>query len=252
VRPHLLGNVSVRGAAGPNSPNPGELVLDGLLVEGTLTALVGNLGGLRVLHSTLVPGPGGLTVNSGTQSGQQNDRLIVTLERTISGLVQATDAVQRLVVRDSIVQTIGGPPGSDGPALDVETSTVLGPTALRSIEASNCIFAERVTVARRQTGCVRFCFLPLDSLAPRRYRCQPADEASAARVFPRFTSTTYGQPGYGQLAVSCPEAIAGGAEDGGELGAFNFLQQAQRLRALRASLDEYLRFGMEAGIFFVT
>jgi hypothetical protein len=36
------------------------------------------------------------------------------------------------------------------------------------------------------------------------------------------------------------------------MGAFHFLQQVQRVRNVRASLDEYLRFGLEAGIFFVT
>jgi hypothetical protein len=36
------------------------------------------------------------------------------------------------------------------------------------------------------------------------------------------------------------------------MGAFNFLQQGHRLKNLRSSLDEYLRFGLEAGVFFVT
>jgi hypothetical protein len=36
------------------------------------------------------------------------------------------------------------------------------------------------------------------------------------------------------------------------VGAFNFLQQRQRLANLTSRLDEYLRFGLEAGVFFVT
>jgi hypothetical protein len=99
---------------------------------------------------------------------------------------------------------------------------------------------------------VRFSYLPIDSLAPRRYRCQPADVASAARVVPRFTSGTYGRLGFGQLAITCPGEIAAGADDEGEMGAFHFLQQTQRAASLRASLDEHLRFGLEAGLFFVT
>ena len=43
-----------------------------------------------------------------------------------------------------------------------------------------------------------------------------------------------------------------GAEDGSEMGALNFLKQPQRVDNLRASLNEFLRFGLEAGIFFVT
>ena len=36
------------------------------------------------------------------------------------------------------------------------------------------------------------------------------------------------------------------------MGAFNLLRQAQRKKNLLTNLDEYLRFGLEAGIFFVT
>jgi hypothetical protein len=43
-----------------------------------------------------------------------------------------------------------------------------------------------------------------------------------------------------------------GAEDGSEMGVFSLLQQPQREANLRIALDEYLRFGLEAGIFFVT
>jgi hypothetical protein len=36
------------------------------------------------------------------------------------------------------------------------------------------------------------------------------------------------------------------------MGAFNLLQQNQRIENLRASLEEYVRFGLEAGIFLAT
>ncbi|MDP5337487.1 MAG: hypothetical protein NWQ28_02795, partial [Nodularia sp. (in: cyanobacteria)] len=67
---------------------------------------------------------------------------------------------------------------------------------------------------------------------------------------PSFTSEEYGQPNYAQLQeVSIPE-ISTGAEDNSEMGVFNYLQQPQRETNLRASLNEYLRFGLEAGIFY--
>lgn len=69
---------------------------------------------------------------------------------------------------------------------------------------------------------------------------------------PSFTSEKYGKPNYGQLSqFSLPE-ISTGAEDNSEMGAFNYLQQPQRETNLRASLNEYLRFGLEAGIFYQT
>jgi len=115
----------------------------------------------------------------------------------------------------------------------------------------------------RQAGCVRFCFLPDDSITPRRYRCQPdlalqdvkepaAQEAIRLRIKPSFTSNAYGQPGYAQLKLTVPSEITSGADDGAEMGAFYFLKQPQREANLRASLDEYLRFSLEAGIFYTT
>ncbi len=73
-----------------------------------------------------------------------------------------------------------------------------------------------------------------------------------SRLQPRFTSTHYGDPGYAQLSQSCAPEIRTGGEDGSEMGVFYYLKQPQREANLRASLDEYLRFGLEAGIFYVT
>jgi hypothetical protein len=60
----------------------------------------------------------------------------------------------------------------------------------------------------------------------------------------------FGRPAYMQLSASCPAAITTGAEDGGEMGAFHLVQQAQRLANLRNALEEYLRVGLEAGVLF--
>jgi hypothetical protein len=76
--------------------------------------------------------------------------------------------------------------------------------------------------------------------------------AIRTRLTPVFTSSVYGQPGYAQLGLACAPEISTGAEDGSAMGAFDFLKEPQRLDNLRASLEEYLRFTLEAGIFFVT
>jgi hypothetical protein len=156
-----------------------------------------------------------------------------------------------LRLTDSIIDGGSGAAITAGPA-EIDSCTIFGTSTLRTLEASNSIFTGNVTVARRQAGCVRFCYLPLGSRAPRRYRCQPKDALAAKRVFPAFSSATYGEPDYAQLAVGCPEEILTGADDEGELGAWHFLQTTQRLANLRASLDEFLRFGLEAGVFLVT
>jgi hypothetical protein len=54
--------------------------------------------------------------------------------------------------------------------------------------AGNSIFVGEVTLRHRQAGCVRYCYLPLTSVVPRRFRCHPVDEAAATFVEPAFTS----------------------------------------------------------------
>lgn len=181
-----------------------------------------------------------------------------------------SDAAPFLTITDSIVASAREPADYTGAAVTapfaaatLNAVTVLGTCAVRSLSASNCIFAGVVTAARRQIGCVRFCYVPDGSKVPRRYRCQPAlalsttdDAQEQARVLaylrPLFTSRRYGDPAYAQLDLAGPTEIATGADDQGEMGAFHFLMQPQRVANLRTSLEEYLRFGLEAGIFFVT
>ena len=69
---------------------------------------------------------------------------------------------------------------------------------------------------------------------------------------PSFTSLRYGQPGYGQLRSRSPIQIRQGADDEAAMGALHDLFEPQRLTNLRVRLDEYLRVGLEAGVFPVT
>jgi len=257
-RPHLRGDISIVGTAPVKSETPGELILNGLLIEGDLKVLVGHLGSLRVEHCTLVPGHGGLTANGG------NDELVVCVERTICGAIDLPTSMKQLRVTESIVDGDSGAAiQAPGALADLQASTFFGNVHSKMLESGNSIFMEKVSAQLRQAGCVRFCFLPDDSITPRRYRCQPdlalqdvkepaAQEAIRLRIKPSFTSNAYGQPGYAQLKLTVPSEITSGADDGAEMGAFYFLKQPQREANLRASLDEYLRFSLEAGIFYTT
>jgi hypothetical protein len=148
--------------------------------------------------------------------------------------------------------------------LTVERSTVIGTVQVHAIElAENSIFDGRVTVGRRQRGCVRFSYVPPGSLTPRRHGCQP-DLAEAAaddeqdrqverdRVRPRFVSQRYGEPDYCRLATRCPSEIVRGADDESEMGVFHDLYEPQRLANLRTRLDEFTPAGVEAGVVFAT
>jgi hypothetical protein len=162
-----------------------------------------------------------------------------------------------------------------GPPTTLERTTVFGAVQVRELAlASEVIFTSPVTATRRQAGCVRFSYVPPEgSLTPRCYRCQP-DQAldqrarelqsqrktlsSAektviqARLRPSFTSTYYGDPSYAQLDLTTAEELRTGAEDGSEMGVFSYLKQPQREANLRHRLEEYLPFGLEAGLIYVT
>lgn len=273
ICPHLLGSLSVEGTAPSDSPSPGTLILNGFWVEGTLTVRPGNLGSLQIAHCTLAPG---IAPTQGeVRVEASNPNLRVTIDHSISGTIAMPNTVPALQVVSSLIQ---GQAGVAIQALDTETtiqtSTLLGSVTVRTLEASNSLFLGRAIALRRQEGCVRFSFLAADSLVPRRYRCQPdlalAERATALgvnsaddlpmseqtairlRVVPQFTSRRYGDPGYGQLSQRCAMEIRQGADDEAEMGVFHDLYQPQRETNLRVRLNEYLRFGLEAGLFYVT
>jgi hypothetical protein len=263
-RPHVLGNLVVEGGTAAEDEEPGRLALEGLLVEGTVTVSAGDLGALRLADCTVVPSGTCVLVESSGSAGGDNGALEIDLERTICGGVELAAGVPELSIQTSIVQAAAALAAPDA-AVRIDACTIIGSTTVRSLNADNSIFTGPVAAARGQIGCVRFCFVPRDpaTSTPRRYRCQPdlalrnVDDPALrgvieARVVPVFTTAVYGQPGYAQLGARCPVEIRTGAENGAEMGAFMFLAQPQRRANLRAALDEYLRLGLEAGVFPVT
>jgi hypothetical protein len=242
-----------------------QITFNGLLFDQGMKVESGDLGALNLLHCTLVPKPAelSLAVNGG------NDDLLITLDHSISGRIDTYSqpsttmgqSEAELSVVDSIVDGAGVSDAINCYAIRVDRSTVFGRVTTVLMNASNSIFTDVVTSRRRQRGCVRFCHFPLGSSVPRQYRCQPSvnEEASpeekalsALKVKPRFTSKKYGKPGYAQLHKDISEEIFRGADDGNEMGVFNSLQHAVRLSNLKLNLDEYTRFGLETGVFYVT
>ncbi|SHF09978.1 hypothetical protein [Streptoalloteichus hindustanus] len=219
----------------------------------------------------------------------ENTTACVQIEHSVLGTIlviadEVTADPLPIHIADSILDATGprrealsGPDCRHAHAeLFIHRSTVLGEVHTHAVRiGENSLFTGLLHVARRGVGCLRFCSVPTNSRTPRRYRCQP-DEVFAAlreraasgeldpaelpgllvvaeqRVRPRFTSTRYGTPGYGQLAEGVAPEIARGAEDGAEMGAFHDLFQPQREDNLRARLEEYLPAGMDAGIVHVS
>ena len=241
----------------------GEVTLNGLLITGGGLRVSGNLRRLRLLHCTLVPGielkPDGDPEEGSEPSLQvEAEGVEVEIDRCILGRVQLeaggeariTSSILDATDEDGVAYAAKN--GAGG-RLRIENSTVIGRVNTEVLElASNTIFLGRVTARRKQEGCVRFSYLPLVSEVPRKHRCHPQDAQGERRVRPQFTSLRYGDPGYCQLGRLCAEAIRRGADDESEMGAFHDLYAPQREANLRSRLDEYLRFGLEAGILYAT
>ena len=255
-RPYVKGDIEVAGLPGKT---PGELLVNGLMLDGSIRVVAGNLGLLKVHNCTLVPPASGASDRGNIVAPTGNDNLSVQLRRSTMWAIQLADTCAAVSVADSIV----GPVTAKGADAEFESVTCLGTASIRSLTASNSIFTQQVTSMRRQIGCMRFSYVPSGSITPKRYRCQPdqalRNEANPAnypivrtRITPSFTATAFGDPAYCQLSVNCAVEIRKGAEDGSEMGSFRYLKQPQREVNLRSSLDEYLRFGLEPGIIFVT
>ena len=153
---------------------------------------------------------------------------------------------------------------SPGGALTMNGCTVVGKlysTLLNLV--SDCIFWAELSAAelaasprvwnaalwssRKQQGCVRFSYAPAASLLPRHFQCvQEADDQPQ----PMFYSLRYGEPAYAKLWPGTNDAIRRGADDGGEMGAFHFLQAPSRETDLRVRMREYLPVGLEFGMFY--
>ena len=272
-----------------------EVTLNGLLIAGG-ALLIANVAGnqlrrLQLRHCTLAP-------TSQPSLIVQIPNVEVEIEHCIIGALQIADGSQ-VTINNSIVDAtsesavaysgIDAARETAGGALTIVNSTVIG--KVRSVEltlVSNTIFVAAlapgdtwtapVRSEKKQSGCVRFSYVPPGSLTPRRFRCQPdleiathidaAEKAANGPIpqaqvnsiradvlswlAPSFTSLQHGAPDYAQLRSSCPAQIRTGASDESEMGAFHDLFQPQRETNLKVRLEEYLRFDLEAGSFYET
>jgi hypothetical protein len=289
--------------------NPGaELTINGLLIAGARLRVAAVSGTaqrppvLRLRHCTLVPGLAVTSTGEPVSPGQPS-LIIDTANATVEIDHCILDTVRcgggaTVTIHNSIVDATASnlvafaDPDDEllaGGILTVVNSTIIGKVHSARLDlASNTMFlASRsgsadpwkhaVVSDQNQQGCVRFSFMPLNAIVPRRYRCQPdlavtaaltaADVpkgslnnakrnaitvATQARVRPAFTTLRYGHPGYCQLGSYCANEIRIGAEDESEMGAFHDVFAPQREGNLTIRLQEYLRFGLEAGIFYAT
>jgi hypothetical protein len=269
-RPTIVLGADLEITGGDND----EVILDGLLIVGGALNVHGDLGRLKLRHCTLVPGIS-LGANGAPEHPEraslriESDRTQVEIDYCIIGAILADEGAE-VQITDSIVDATDetnfaytGTKNFGGP-LRIENSTVIGMVRTSIMRlASNTIFlasfatgADRkkliapVLAQRRQEGCVRFSYLSPGARVPPRFHCQPEKDDSLVR--PRILSRRFADPEYCQLSPFCAPEIRQGADDESEMGAFHSLFEAQREAYLRVRIDEYLRFGLEAGVFYAT
>jgi len=270
VRPLLQAAGDIRVQVGARS----TLVLDGLVIAGgTLRIEPSSDGEPRTLvlrDCTLVPGlareSDGRARSPGVPSLVLEDpNVTLVMERCISGPLQAVPLAEvslsacLIDADDPSRPAYGAPDGGAGAPLALSACTVVGQVhavALPMVSdtlfhaSSDAAGTVPVRVQRRQQGCVRFSYVPAGSITPHRHRCVPDDARPG--VQPLFLSLRYGDPSCALLRATTDPAIRQGASDDGEIGVMNALQQPLREANLRVRLDEYLRFGLSAGIFYAT
>jgi hypothetical protein len=274
---------------------PGSrITFDGILLTGRGIEVRGTFDEMIIRHCTLVPG---WSLHADAKLRRPAEPSLsfikasarVRIDRCIIGAIHATqedvpaDPVA-IWITDSIVDAtsrelnaIGGPEAAFASvALNVIRCTIVGRVHAHSIDlAENCVFAGHVRVARRQSGCMRYCYVPPKSHTPSRYRCQPdlvdkalddsmapehlsrserniVRQAEWLRVAPQFVTTRYGEPAYCRLADGCAEEVTRGAEDRAEIGVFHSLFEPQRVDNLRQRLAEYVPAGTDVGIIFAS
>ncbi|TCV94667.1 hypothetical protein EC912_103152 [Luteibacter rhizovicinus] len=251
--------------------------LNGLLIAGdTLTVGSGGsnaLGVLEIAHCTLVPGialhPDGSPVHRQTPGIDiDTPGVALTIRQSIVGGIRV-HALSSANAADSIIDATDQTEvayadhdnESAGGALSLVNCTVVGKIHARTLPlVSNSILMARlaspddwtapIVADRLQEGCIRFTYLSPGARVPRRYHCLPESADTVDLGTPHFVTLRYGSPAYAKLDRSSGDAVRGGADNDCEPGVFNAVAGVQREGNLRLRLSEYLRVGLEAGIFY--
>ncbi len=259
--PTLLGGLAVK------ADESAQLSLNGLRISRTVR-LEGPIT-LRVEHCTLNPPIGGRLHGPALEACTQGaGPFSATIARSILGPIRLPSDGGSLSLVGSIVDAVGrvavsGEEEEFGPATIFERVTVFGSTRVERLPlASESIFMEPIRVRDVDSGCVRFSYVPLGSRTPPRFSCQPdlvleevgdsQRETVLLQVRPTFTSRHYADGGYAQLSLDASPLILNGAEDDGQMGAFNIVHQEIREALLQDIFKEYVPLGLDPQIFFAT
>ena len=233
----------------------------------TLLVLEGDFDWVRISHCTLDPGGERARIDpcicevipsvSLEIRGQVKELII---ESSIVGPIRESTSetdpcsAGKIVIRDSIVQSLL--PGTAAietrvAELTLERVTVFGDVLVNRLDATEALIQGTVRVLDNQHGCFRFSTAhdTPDKRMPRRYE-SPLFAPQIPNHF--FTSRRFGDPGFAQLSATAPDTIARGAENRGEMGAFNSLLNPVKRDDLETKVFEFMPFGLIPQFIFET
>jgi hypothetical protein len=236
-----------------------HLIISGFWIHANLSVVKPEVGPatLTLVDTTIVPG---------RQLSVLGPQIEVRLEQSIVGSVRVASDTKINAV-DSVIDAtaagllaIASNTGASGGALSCRATTIIGRLLVDEAgEISNSLLVARgenpggappVVVRRQQVGCVRHSYVPFHSKTPRRFHCVPAE--SSDRSTPVFASMAHGAPEYLQLDLRTPLTIRGASDQESEMGALHRVHQRAREIVLADRLEEFLRFGMQAGIHYAS
>jgi len=245
----------------------GNLILQGLWLQGADLLLTGTFQSVTLRLVTLDPGsldskgkidkaidglalaPARLRVRASVET--------LTLDHCITGPIatEQNGAIEQLSANDSIIQAIDTGGATPDLALSTEIGdvslarcTVLGPSQIHRMDASECIFDEAAVAQDEQHGCVRFCAIALGSKLH-----APYQSVSIPSRGPLFRSRRFGEADFARLfrladaAIIHPQTgdtILGGAQNGSEIGAFQIEGVTLKKRGLVLKFEEYAPLGV--------
>ena len=258
-----------------------QVELNGLRFHNGAITVTGTGAQIHLVDTTIVPGLGVDLDGTPTDPGEVTLDVrvagaAVRADRSIMGpvlLARDVDARFEECILDAgapDAQALQPRPGAERVSVAFDRSTILGRVrtgtfadgardapegfsaridADERLATSDTIFAGRMAPAVeaqfRQIGCIRFSYVPPDSLTPRLYRSIQAPE-------PQFQSARYVDADYMLLSRATDVAMARGAENGGEMGVYNRAAHQARRDNIRRSIDDFLRFGHAAEGFYET
>jgi hypothetical protein len=274
----LRGSIEILGLPAPPvsdgvAPPLGQLTISGIWLSGAVE-VNGEPCCVQILDSTLIPGrelnAKGEPIFAGEPSicGSATGATLC-LTRVVTGAIALPASCDARICAGIVdagsryCPAFAGPGlAAPGASLHVEDSTVIGRVWTHAIRlASNTIFAARlgrrdpwpaaVLSSRRQVGCVRFCWLPWNSITPRRYECLPPDAASQGALEPRFITSRFGEPGYCLLSGDTPLAVWKGGDNGSQIGVYLGIQETEAVTNVQIRSLEYLPANLERGVFLI-